>query len=397
MQLINQNTSKRCGEWGIKLTKKTRQRLIVLLVIMISFVALLFFIGNFTPVGEYIGRAVDAFFISKNTENSGHDFYYEFSRVNWVNFKKFIYFLGAIFIVLLAFFSYLISQYLLKRERQDITKMIANSLGDEETKFHEEYVDVYNQLEMLKLTNLKNEELLIQETQRTKDLVTYLAHDLRTPLASVIGYLNLLVDTNDSTEEIRMKYLNITLDKAYRLEYLIDDFFDITRFNFHKIVLDYSTFNMNLLFYQMVEEFYPILDKKAQQITLNLPETLMIEGDSPKLARVFNNLLKNASSYGFDHSEISVEAFCSEETVKIIISNRGNTIPPEKLTSIFDKFYRLDNSRSTASGGSGLGLAIAKEIVTAHDGTISASSQQNVTQFIVELPLGRPKVDEIEM
>lgn len=121
-----------------------------------------------------------------------------------------------------------------------------------------------------------------------------------------------------------------------------------------------------------------------------MPEKCLVEGDSTKLVRVFNNLLKNASAYGFEGRPIEMTVVVKEEVLEIIVRNQGNTIPPEKLTVIFDKFYRLDSARSTNSGGAGLGLAIAKEIVEAHQGNIGATSENNSTTFYVLLPIHKP-------
>lgn len=368
------------------MTNKNKRRFFILLLILVLVIAFLYFVANDTALGKIIGKIVNEMFIDfepLSPENSNH----ELSRVDWESLKKFLFLSAVIFVLLTGLISYLISKHLLKKEREDISLFIANSLYADLDNLNDEYSDIHNELEKIKFTNLKNEESLLRETQRTKDLVTFLAHDLRTPLASVIGYLNLLVDTDEAPKEVRLKYLKITLDKAYRLDYLIDDFFDITRFNFHHVVLENTPFDLNLLFQQMVEEFYPILKKKNQKVRLDLPEVLIIEADSAKLARTFNNLLKNASSYGYENSLIEVKATVSEDKIRIVIYNEGKTIPSEKLNSIFDKFYRLDNARTTSNGGAGLGLAIAKEIVQAHGGVITANSEDNITTFTVDLPL----------
>lgn len=243
--------------------------------------------------------------------------------------------------------------------------------------------------ELLKIkSDIENNELLLKrETQRTKDLITYLAHDLRTPLVSVIGYLNLMIDSEDLTEEQKKHFLAITLEKSTRLEHLIDDFFDITRFNLHDIQLYKEKLDFVFLLNQMVDEFYPLLKEKNQSLTYDGPESFTLLADNEQLARVLNNLLKNAMNYGTTNSTIHLRLSSDAENMIFSISNEGITIPENQLANIFEKFYRLDKSRSTKTGGAGLGLAIAKEIILAHQGTITAASDNGLTKFTITLPL----------
>ena len=188
---------------------------------------------------------------------------------------------------------------------------------------------------------------------------------MKTPLASVIGYLSLLHDVKDIPKEQNDAYIQIALDKANRLESLIDEFFDITRFNLHDIVISRGKIQMRFLFEQLREQFYPIMLKQHKEIILNMPEDLVYYGDGDKLARAFNNILKNAISYSYEETKIFIECHQDEHTLTLYFHNQGDEIPKQKLDMIFEKFYRLDKARSTNSGGAGLGLAIAKEIVEA--------------------------------
>ena len=115
--------------------------------------------------------------------------------------------------------------------------------------------------------------------QRKNDLVVYLAHDIRTPLTSVIGYLELLKEAPDLPLEQRAKYLSITLDKAYRLEQLINEFFEITRFNLQSIPLNRENIRLSYMLMQMAEEFYPILTPGGKSVRLDVPEDLILPGD----------------------------------------------------------------------------------------------------------------------
>lgn len=222
--------------------------------------------------------------------------------------------------------------------------------------------------------------------QKKNDLVIYLAHDIKTPLTSVIGYLNLLNEASDMPPEQRAKYTGITLDKAYRLEELINEFFEITRYNLQSADIQKEEIDLYYMLYQMIEEFYPILTEKKQTAELSAEEDVKACGDSDKLARVFNNILKNAAAYGNPGSIIKISAEQMEKSVRISFTNTGKTIPKQKLQMIFEKFFRVDEARSSNTGGSGLGLAIAKEIVTLHGGTISAESEDGITVFTVVLP-----------
>lgn len=137
---------------------------------------------------------------------------------------------------------------------------------------------------------------------------------------------------------------------------------------------------------QMVDEFYPMLTPQRKQVTVHIPEDLILVGDADKIARVFNNILKNAIAYSYENSVIDISANIQEGNICITFTNQGDPIPSQKLEIIFEKFYRLDAARSTNTGGAGVGLAIAKEIVTAHGGMIIAESNLEHTIFTVKFP-----------
>jgi two-component system sensor histidine kinase VanS len=221
--------------------------------------------------------------------------------------------------------------------------------------------------------------------RRKNDLIMYLAHDIKTPLTSVIGYLNLLDEAPDMPADQKAKYVRVSLDKAYRLEQLIDEFFEITRYDIRDFTLAKRDIDLCFMLAQITDEFYPRLAADGKRTVLNVPEDLTVYGDPDKLARVFNNILKNAAAYGEPGGVIDVTAGLSADTVFVIFTNAGS-IPKDKLSVIFEKFYRLDDARPAGTGGAGLGLAIAKEIVDRHGGRISAESDDARTTFTVELP-----------
>lgn len=264
---------------------------------------------------------------------------------------------------------------------------------DKEISLSSEMAPMERKLNALRQTLEKRELESRLAEERKNNLVMYLAHDIRTPLTSVIGYLSLLEEAPDMPMEQKAKYVHITLEKAGRLEQLINEFFEITRYNIQEIVLEKEEIDLYYMLLQMVEEFYPLLEEKGNQALLHSDENVTVYGDPVKLARVFHNILKNAIAYSYRNTRIDIfveEAFGETELSpnKIIITfqNQGKTIPKEKLESIFDKFYRMDEARNSNTGGAGLGLAIAKEIVTRHGGRIFAESEKEQVTFRVELP-----------
>ena len=241
--------------------------------------------------------------------------------------------------------------------------------------------------------NLKNSQRLAMEAeQRKNDLVVYLAHDLKTPLTSVIGYLTLLNDEEEISPKLQKKYLGVALEKAERLEDLINEFFEITRFSLTHLTLELSEINLTRMLEQTIFEFQPMFSDKELTCELDAPTDYFYRCDPDKLQRVFDNLLRNAVNYSYPNSTVSIALKIKKTHLLLTVQNTGNTIPEEKLNRIFEQFFRLDTSRSTKSGGAGLGLAIAKEIVKLHGGEISAQSTENQVTFSVKLPL--PKTTE---
>ncbi len=245
---------------------------------------------------------------------------------------------------------------------------------------------VQDEFNSIREAAIKDKIIAKEAEQRKNDMIVYLAHDLKTPLTSVIGYLTLLKDEGQISEELKERYLSISLEKAERLEDLINEFFDITRFNLSHIELQYSRVNLTRLLEQLIYEFQPILLEKNQSCELEADPDVMIRCDVNKMQRVFDNLLRNAAYYGFDDSTVKIKVAVCEKETTIIFINDGDTIPPEKLSRIFEQFYRLDSSRRTNNGGAGLGLAISKQIIELHSGIITAESENEKIVFTVTLP-----------
>lgn len=229
-----------------------------------------------------------------------------------------------------------------------------------------------------------------QEQKRKKDLVAFLAHDLKTPLTSVVGYLTLLSDKPGLYPAERERYTAVALEKARRLESLLEEFFDISRMELHQDRDKRETVQLTLLLEQITDEFYPLLENKGLKLEADIAPGLAAVGDADKLARVFDNVLRNAVSYSHEGGTIRLTASLEEGRVHIRIANRGLGIPEKELSNIFERFYRLDAARSTRTGGAGLGLAIAKEIVDSHGGSIAAESTGEDTVFHIVLPASAP-------
>ena len=248
--------------------------------------------------------------------------------------------------------------------------------------------DIENQMNQIKSDMLASRRAAEDAEKRKNDLVVYLAHDLKTPLTSVIGYLTLLQDEPELTAAQRARYTGIALDKAERLEDLINEFFDITRFSLTSVTLERRSVNLSLMLEQIADEFAPMLRERGLTCAVSAPPGVMLNCDPDKLQRVFDNLLRNAMNYSYPDSEISVSLRVENDRAEIAFANHGDTIPAEQLERLFEQFYRLDSARTSRTGGSGLGLAIAKEIVELHGGHISAQSADERIVFNVSLPLG---------
>lgn len=231
--------------------------------------------------------------------------------------------------------------------------------------------------------------------QSNKDLIACVAHDLRTPITSVKGYLDLALDTKHYDLEQRQKYVRIAQTKANRLEYLIHDLFNYTKLTSGEITLHRSKIDLVRLVEQMVEEFYPLFQEEELECTTKYNISyLEMNMDGELIARAVQNLLSNAIKYGKDGKHVYVELECLEQEVQIRVTNYGLVIPEESIKHLFDKFYRVERSRNVKTGGTGLGLNIAQEIVHLHGGRIQVTSGASGTCFTIALPLHKEEEEE---
>ncbi len=392
------NTLRRSGGADTKLKVKDKTKFIFLLILFLLLTLGIgfgiYYLFDVVFNGSVLDWLADHYFYTETQYNYITNEVSYLYRPKWPILKGLLLTLFFAMLIIYALSQYLAAHF---HGRRMVRKSISKTSSMLYTYMHHDldsadvfpsaYAEVATQVVQIKSTMQRHEQAIKYETDRKNDLITYLAHDLKTPLTSVIGYLDLLEEASDMPNEQQMKYIHITLEKALRLEKLINEFFEITRYNLQQIVLDKEPLDLSFMLMQLTDEFYPLLSSHGNTIELQAEDDLSVFGDSVKLARVFNNILKNAISYSYANTPIKVWAGKREKDIIICFMNQGKTIPAEKLNAIFEKFFRMDEARNTNTGGAGLGLAIAKEIVTLHGGTINASSENEMTTFTVTLPI----------
>ncbi|MEJ1319950.1 HAMP domain-containing sensor histidine kinase [Latilactobacillus sakei] len=228
-----------------------------------------------------------------------------------------------------------------------------------------------------------------RKIEKSKDeLITNVSHDLRTPLTSIIGYLGLIEDNQYQTKDELTKYTHTAYVKAQQMKVLVEDLFEYTKVRQTSTPIAKTTFDMEQMLEQLAASFELEAQKKNMQITVECQlAPLMMEADTEKLGRVFNNLIANALKYGKGGKQIILSAEKVGQEAIIKVSNDGQQIPSDSLNQLFDRFYRVEASRSQETGGTGLGLAITQSIVALHGGYIYADSTPELTSFVIHLPL----------
>lgn len=259
----------------------------------------------------------------------------------------------------------------------------------------EHRIEIKNEDEFAKIANKINKmaddiKILLENDRKSENnknqLITSVAHDLRTPLTSIIGYLDLVSDQNKLTPEVRQKYIEVAYNKSKRLEKLIEDLFAYTNYSFGETALEITEIDMVKFMNQVIDEFYPsFTEYKLEYEFITDSVSAVVLADGNLLARAFANLISNAIKYGNDGKRIEISLKNENGKVIVAITNYGRLIPEEELDNIFERFYRIEGSRSSETGGTGIGLAIVKSIINMHEGTIHVKSDLNGTVFQVEL------------
>lgn len=364
--------------------------------ILIPFIIVIAFYMLFRAIDIFSAGAVadwfDRMFIYERSY-SEDGVIYVVRNVNWGALK--VYIIETLLIITMIG-SWIMVVFLNIRKRKErrknsriISEYLYRFLIDDEAmplEIPEEDSEVFARISEIKLEMNSKETALQKEMSRKNDMVTYLAHDLKTPLTSVIGYLSILEDEPELPPEQRKKFIDVALRKAVRLEELEEQLFEICRFNLTEIEIEAGDVNLSKMLEQITYEFAPLLREKNLTICTKIRSDVHYSCDVDKIERVFDNLIRNAINYSYPESEINVSLDGDDKFVNIIIENRGRTIPSDKLERIFEQFYRVDSSRNSSSGGSGLGLAIAKQLVEAHGGVVAAESENEMIRFVVKLP-----------
>lgn len=357
------------------------------IVAFITFILILLF------VDIYLEGSVAEFFVRTLLEDTEEVTFMGTSPwirgiFRWDKFKDILVFVAIGGFLIFEFAIYMFSKKARSHERLRVIEEIENRVrelnsGRTPSDIKEfKFIDMEIQSILNEIENVKREKEI--EIQKKNDVVTYLAHDLKTPLTGIIGYLNILEDSR-VPQEVQTDYLKKVLDKAYHLEELTNQFFDITRFNLQEIPLNKTEINGEFFLEQITEELYPLFSPKNLKLESDIKQNFKIYADGNLLARVLNNLLKNAISYSDKDSVIKVLGKEEENESVIKITNAGSIISEKELEMIFEKFYRRDSSRGQSSG-SGLGLAIGKEIIERHNGRLKAESVDGETTFTIILP-----------
>lgn len=269
----------------------------------------------------------------------------------------------------------------------DFLDVILYNNGDMPSKYKKEYTELFNIIYKIKNQIILDKEYIRNDTIRKNELMSYLAHDLKTPLTVIIGYLNFLNEFEDITETQKMKCLQAAITEAGHLENLINEFFEIARYNSQCVKISKEKVDIKYMLSQISDEFYPLLAEKNMNIKLDVADDVYIEIDSEKMSRVFYNIIKNAINYSYKDTNILIKSEIEQKKYIIRITSIGKTIDGKDSEMIFEKLYRGEQSESYGSGGTGLGLAIAKEITLLHDGSITLESKDGKNSFVITLPV----------
>lgn len=296
-----------------------------------------------------------------------------------------------ILLIIYVFVLLITSYFIFERKLNCLTNVVENidkivSQPEEPIQLPIHLKIIENALNKIRLDLITSHNKAQEEENKKNDLIMYMAHDLKTPLTSVIGYLTILKDETEINKTLKEKYIKIALEKSLRVEELTNQFFEITRYNLHEIPINKKELDLSLLLDQLTDESYPMLQEKNLSIVFHKKKKISFYGDGQLLARALSNIIKNAINYSYENTKIEIALKESEESITLIQKNKGDKIPSYKLDKLFEKFYRGCEERDSKSGGTGLGLSITKEIIELHGGTIDVKNEDETIAFIIVLP-----------
>ena len=227
------------------------------------------------------------------------------------------------------------------------------------------------------------------QAERSKQLLSNLSHDIRTPLTSIIGYVDALNDGVITDEDEYREFFEILSMKSKNLKHLTDQIFNVARIDAEDVTMDFEYLELNEFLRSIVIDFIPQFEKYGIEFINEIKEVrYMVYGDRIALTRVFQNILKNAIQHGKDGKVIGVRTRIENTYYRVIIWDKGKGIPKSKQKHIFERLFKVDDARKFGASNSGLGMSIAKKIVLKHKGNIDLKSQENqLTEFFVELPI----------
>jgi two-component system sensor histidine kinase VanS len=262
-----------------------------------------------------------------------------------------------------------------------------NFIEELDFKDNDEITDLANSINIMANRLKENHEKEKKIEEAKNELIVAVSHDLRTPLTSIIGYLELLKDDKFSYEDVQKDYLNVAYNKSVSLKKIINELFEFTKLNNNIVALEKVSFNIATLVNQIVGEQVPFFNEKNIEVEIkSTVQELYCEIDIQKMVRVIENIVKNAEKYSLPNTIFKVSMMEVNNNIKISFENTGENISKDELEKIFEKMYRLDKSRTGETEGSGLGLAISKKIVELHSGKLWAECSDNTIRFNILLP-----------
>lgn len=223
-----------------------------------------------------------------------------------------------------------------------------------------------------------------QSEQAYKRLMTSLSHDVKTPLASLVGYLE-AVERNMVAGEEKDEYIHVASNKTHQLKYFVENLFEWVKLDSGEQIFHFELFDLNELSRNIIADWIPILESSHFEYEFDIPEAeYSMRIDVNAYTRILNNLLQNMMTHS-EGNHMALHIFENAQQAKIVITDNGKGISPDDLPHVFERMYQCDHSRSAK--GNGLGLSITKELVSAHKGTITAASiSGSGTTFTILLP-----------